>query len=128
MRSMLGPVFIIAVLVVIWGAFFRGNPGGISDALYSKYQSTASPKILYSCTTKPTRAAFLAEVRSCSNTGRTNCEDIIDGLVTAGTKTHVDFVSGASYDQLLNEARHGCAKRAGDAATIEFSVLEAVKT
>jgi len=128
MRAMVGPLFIGVVLLVIWEVFFRGNPGGISDAVYSKYQGTASPKILYSCTTKPTRAAFLAEVRSCSNTGRTNCEDIIDGLVTAGTKTHVDFVSGASYDQLLNEARHGCGKRAGDAATIEFKVLEANKT
>lgn len=128
MRAILGPVFLVVFAVALWGLFLRGNPGGLSDAEYSRFKSLSPPKLLYSCTRTPTREAFVAEVRKCSKTGRSNCEAEIDDLVKAGTKTEVVFVAGEStYDQLHQEVRAKCIMTSGRKETIEFRVIESEK-
>jgi hypothetical protein len=128
MRAILGPVFIVVVVFAAWWTFFRDNPGGMPSARYTKFQGTAAPKLLYSCTTTPTRNSFLPDVRRCSATGRSNCDAEVDDLVKAGTQTQVDFVAGAPYDELLKRARHECSKSAGSSKTAELKVLEGDET
>lgn len=131
MRAILGPVLVAAFVAALWGLFLRGNPGGISDTRYSAFKNIGPPKLLYSCTSTPTREAFLSEERNCLATGRSNCDAEIDDLVKAGTKVKVDFVAGSgilTYAQLLKDARHECIKTAGNTETIEFTVLQAEQT
>ncbi len=130
MRAILGPVLIIACVVVAWG-LWRGAPSGISDARYSEFKTLAAPRLLYSCKMTPTRNSFLPEERKCLKTGRSNCDAKIDDLVKAGTKMDVDFLGGSrfsTYDQVLSEARHACNKTVGNTGTIEFVILEAEET
>jgi hypothetical protein len=127
-RAIFGPTIIAGLVLALWWTFFRDNPGGMSSARYTKFQGSPAPKLLYSCTTTPTRNSFLPDVQRCSATGRSNCESEIDGLVKAGTRTHVDFVAGAPYDQLLKSARHDCTKSAGSTSTSELKILEGQET
>jgi hypothetical protein len=129
MRAISGPLFLAAFAIVLWGLFVRGNPGGLSDAEYSKFRNLSPPKLLYSCTRTPTRKAFVSKVRECSTTGRSNCEAMIDDLVKTGTKTEVEFVAGEStYDQLRNEVRARCITTFGRQETVEFKIIESEET
>jgi hypothetical protein len=131
MRAIRGPLLFAAAAIAIWAIFLRGNPGGIADARYARYQGASPPKVLFSCTGTPTRKAFSREEKNCLKTGRSNCEARIDELVKATTKTNVDFVAGAgmsTYDQVLMEARRSCVKGVGSTETVEFRILEAEKS
>jgi hypothetical protein len=131
MRAIRGPLLFILAAVALWAIFLRGNPGGISDARYARYQGASPPKVLFSCTRTPTRKAFYREEKDCLKTGRSNCEAKIDELVKAATKTNVDFVVGdgiSTYDQLLREAKQTCNKAIGSEEVVEFRILEAAKT
>ena len=117
-------------LAALWMLFVRGNPGGVSDAKYSEFRKIGSPKLLYSCTRKPTPESFLPKQRECWKSGRAGCEQAVSEWVDAGTTTTVDVVSGlgaASYDELLMEAKRGCARGVGDMQPGEFKILEADK-
>ena len=131
MRAIRGPLLFVAAAVAIWALFLRGNPGGISDARYARFQGASPPKVLFSCTRTPTRKAFITEERKCLKTGRSNCEAEIDDMVKAGTKVNVDFVAGdgiSTYDQLLREAKQTCNKAIGSEEVVEFRILEAEKS
>ena len=131
MRAIRGPLLFVAAAVAIWALFLRGNPGGISDARYARFQGASPPKVLFSCTRTPTRKAFITEERECLKTGRSNCEAKIDDMVKAGTKVNVDFVAGdgiSTYDQLLREAKQTCNKAIGSEEVVEFRILEAEKS
>jgi hypothetical protein len=131
MRAIRGPLLFVAAAVAIWAFFLRGNPGGISDARYARFQGASSPKVLFSCTRTPTRKAFITEERKCLKTGRSSCEAEIDDMVKAGTKVNVDFVAGdgtSTYDQLLREAKQTCSKAVGSEEVVEFRILEAEKS
>lgn len=124
---LLGAVFVVA----LWAVIPRGNPGGVSDAKYSKFKGVPAPKVLYSCTRKPTRESFSQEARACRKSGRVGCEEKVDELVEAGTETEVDFVAGqrrSTYDELVQEARRKCAQNVGSMEPGEFKVLEADKS
>ena len=128
MRTVRGLFLVVACAVAIWAIFLRGNPGGISDTRYAQYKGASSPKVLYSCTRTPTRAAFITKERECLETGRSSCEAMIDDLVKTATKVNVDFIAGdgmSTYDQLLMEARRSCSKGVGSTETAEFRILEA---
>jgi hypothetical protein len=118
------------LLAALWMLFARGNPGGISDARYAEFRKMAAPKLLYSCTRKPTPESFLPKERECWQSGRAGCEEAVTKWVDAGTTITVEFVSGtgtASYDDLLMDARRSCAKGVGGMQPGEFEVLEGDK-
>ena len=131
MRAMLGPLVIVGLLAAVWLVFFRGNPGGISDAQYSEFSRLASPKLLYSCTRKPTEASLLRETRECVMTGRSGCDQKSYESGGAEAQSDVDFVGGggdSTYDALLHGARMKCGREVGNLAGGTLTVLEAHKS
>lgn len=127
MRAILGPLVIVALLVALWFRFFGGNPGGISDAEYSKFKLLAPPKLLYSCTRKPTSDALLQMRKECAKSGRSGCEQKAFEFGEAKTETVVQFVGGpetSTYDELLRDARRKCAEDSGSMGGGILRVLE----
>lgn len=130
MRAIRGPVLIAAFLVALWMVFVAGNPGGITNAKYSRFKQLAPPKLLYSCTRTPTSEALLRRARACADSGRSGCELKVYEEGKAETETVVEFIGsrGAStYDELLEEARRDCAESVADMGNGKLEVLEAVK-
>ena len=130
MRAIVGPLVIVALLVVLWMQLFSGNPGGFSDAQYSRFKTLAPPKLLYSCTRKPTSDALLRQTRDCAKSGRSGCEQKAYESGQAETATMVEFVGGAetsTYDELLRDARRKCAEDSGSMGDGKLAVLEAEK-
>ncbi len=130
MRVILGPLVIVLFLVALWAVISHGNPGGISDAKYSEFNHLSPPKILYSCTRKPTRESLVRRQQECMQTGRAGCEENAYESGEARSETAVEFVAGpptSSYDKLLQTARTNCATNIGDMGGGEFKVLEESK-
>lgn len=130
MRAIFGPLVIVALLAAIWAMFFRGNPGGISDAKYGQFKQLAPPKLLYSCTRKPTPEALIQQTRDCAQSGRSGCDQIVYESVESQTRKTVEFVGGqgaSSYDELLREARLDCAGEIAKVGSGTIEVLEAEK-
>ena len=130
MRSLIGPIVIVVFLVALWALISRGNPGGISDAKYSEFKQLAPPRILYSCTRKPTREFLVRGQQECMQTGRAGCEEKAYESGAMKSETDVEFVSGertSTYDKLLQDARQKCATNRGEMGGGEFKVLEASK-
>jgi hypothetical protein len=114
----------------LWLRFFSGNPGGISDVQYSRFKTLEPPKLLYSCTRKPTSDALLLQTRECAQSGRAGCEQIAYESGEAKTETVVEFAGGAgtsTYDELLRDARRKCAEDRGSMGGGILTVLESNK-
>jgi hypothetical protein len=130
MRKLFGPIVIVVLLAALWMMFSPGNPGGISDAKYTEFQQLASPKILYSCTRKPTRDSLVEQYRECAQTGRAGCDEQAYESGEARTATVVEFAGGSgtsTYDDLLNRARQSCSTNVGNMGNGQFKILEAQK-
>jgi hypothetical protein len=130
MRAILGPIVIAVFLVALWAVISRGNPGGISDAKYSEYKQLAPPKLLYSCTRRPTRESILREESQCRQSGRAGCEEKAYESGEIKSEIDVEFAAGpetSGYDNLLQKAKNKCATNRGDMGGGEFKVLEASK-
>jgi hypothetical protein len=130
MRVILGPLVIVVFLVALWAVFSHGNPGGISDAKYSEFKHLAPPKILYSCTRKPTRESLVRRQKECMQTGRAGCEENAYEAGEAKSETDVEFAAGlptSSYGKLLQTAMNVCARNVGGMGGGEFKVLEESK-
>lgn len=128
MRAILGPLVIVGLLVALWAMFMRGNPGGISDSRYAQFSRLAPPKLLYSCTRKPTAETVTRKARECGASGRSGCDQEAYDWREASTETTVEFASGAgqsTYDELLREAKRNCATTRGSMGDGELKVLEA---
>lgn len=128
MRAIVGPLLIVALLVALWALFVRGNPGGITDARYSEFTQLAPPKLLYSCTRKPTPEALLRQARECAQSGRAGCDQKAYESGEAETETTVEFVGSqgeSTYDELLQEAKQNCTETLGDMGDGKLKVLEA---
>ena len=130
MRAILGPLVVVAILVALWVFVIDRNPGGITDARYSKFTQLSAPKLLYSCTRKPTTAARTQKMRDCASSGRAGCEQEAYDWAEAKLATAVNFASSdgtSSYENLLRGAKVNCARTIGDMGDGKFEVLEAVK-
>jgi hypothetical protein len=130
MKAIFGPLVIVALLVAVWAIFVRGNPGGISDARYAQFSRLGAPKLLYSCTRKPTSDAVTRKARECGKNGRSGCDQEAYDWREASTETTVEFASAAgqsTYDELLMDAKRNCAATNGSMGGGEMKVLEAVK-
>jgi hypothetical protein len=129
-RSLIGPIVIVVFLAALWALITRGNPGGISDAKYSEFKQLPPPKLLYSCTRKPTRESLLRGQQECMQTGRAGCEEKAYESGAMKSETEVEFVAGprtSGYENLLQKAKNQCATNRGDMGGGEFKVLEASK-
>ena len=127
---MFGPLVIVGLLAAMWVLFMRGNPGGISDEQYSEFNRLAPPKLLYSCTRKPTQESVLRETRACVKSGRSGCDQKAYESEEAEAQSDVEFVGGrgiSSYDDLLRNARLNCSQELGDMGGGTLKVLEAHK-
>lgn len=127
MRVLPGLTVGIMSAAALWALFAHDNPGGMSDAKYSRFNSAAPPKLLYSCTRKPTRESLAPQLRACIDTGRAGCAEKVDEWVETGSTTEVDFVAGSgtsTYDELLQTARHKCSAHVGNLGSGEFEVIE----
>jgi hypothetical protein len=130
MRAIVGPLVIAALLVASWALFVRGNPGGISDAKYAEFKQLAPPRILYSCTRKPTNESLLQQQRECAKVGRSGCEQKAYDLGESETKTVVEFVGSqgtSTYDELLRDATRNCARNIGSMGSGKLKVVAADK-
>ncbi|MGB7741018.1 MAG: hypothetical protein WBM03_18055 [Steroidobacteraceae bacterium] len=130
MRRIVGPLVIVGLLAALWMLFLRGNPGGISDARYSEFKQLAPPKLLYSCTRKPTSEALLQQARECAQSGRAGCDQEAYESGEAENATVVEFVGGqrtSTFDELLRGAKRSCAENLGSMGDGKFEVLEAVE-
>lgn len=130
MRFVIGPIVVLVFLFALWHLFSRGNPGGVSDAKYTEFKQLAPPRILYSCTRRPTRESLLQRQRECMDSGRAGCVEDASEWGEATTATTVEFVGGrenSAYDKLLEDARADCATNRGGMGNGEFQVLEANK-
>ena len=130
MRAILGPLVFAALLVTVWMRFFSGNPGGISDARYSEFKALAPPKLLYSCTRKPTSEAILRQTRECAQSGRSGCEQQSYEAGEAENETIVEFARGprtSNFDDLLRDAKRKCAEDRGRLGDGKLTVLESEK-
>ena len=130
MRAILGPLVFAAILFTLWVTFFSGNPGGISDERYARYKRLAPPKLLYSCTMKPTSEALLQQTRECAKSGRAGCEQKSYEAGEAETENVVEFVGGdgtATYNDLLRAATATCAQDRGNVGNGKIAVLESQK-
>ncbi len=118
---------IAALLVALWVMFSSGKPDGISDAQYSQFRQLAPPKLLYSCSRKPTRESLVPQVRKCAETGRAGCEQEVYESGEARVETTVNFVSGtgtSTYSELLKNAKSSCFADSGAKGRGEFKILE----
>jgi len=130
MRALIGPLVIIGLIVGAWMLFSGGAPAGMSEPRYERYQQTPAPKVLYSCTRRPSDAALLEKLRECSRTGRSGCEQGADEARKAGTRTDVEFVGGSesgTYREMLERARRNCESSMDNKTSGEFKVLESVE-
>jgi hypothetical protein len=128
MRAIIGPLMVIAIIAALWVFVIDRNPGGISDAGYSQYQQLSAPKLLYSCTRKPTKEARVRKMRECANSGRSGCEQEAYDWGEAKTATTVDFAGNeedSTYNDLLQDAKRRCATNVGDLGDGKLQVLEA---
>jgi hypothetical protein len=128
MRAIVGPLVVIAILAALWVFVIDRNHGGISDARYSHYQQLIAPKLLYSCTRKPTQEARLRKTRECSKSGRSGCEQEAYDWGESKTTTTVDFAGNqgdSTYNDLLQDAKRHCAMNVGDMGDGKIKVLEA---
>ncbi len=128
MRAIAGPLMIVALLVALWMLFVRGTPGGISDAKYEEFKRLAPPKLLYSCTRKPTPESLMRQTRECAQSGRSGCDQKAYESGEAETVTTVEFVGSrgeSTYDEVLQEAKRNCAEDLGDMGGGKLEVLEA---
>ena len=127
MRVLPGLSVGIVSAAALWALFAHGNPGGMSDAKYSRFNSAAPPKLLYSCTRKPTRESLAPQRRACTDSGRAGCAEKVDEWVEAGSTTEVDFVAGSgtsTYDELLQTAKRKCNAHTANLESGEFDVIE----
>ena len=130
MRAILGPLVVVAILAALWVFVIDKNPGDISDARYAKFTQLPAPKLLYSCTRKPTTAARTQKMRDCASSGRAGCEQEAYDWAEAKLDTTVDFASDdgtTSYENLLRDAKVHCARTIGDMGDGKFEVLKATK-
>jgi hypothetical protein len=130
MRAILGPLVVVAILAGLWFFVVDRNPGGISDARYSRYQQLSAPKLLYSCTRKPTNDARLRKMRECAQSGRSGCEQEAYDWGEAKTEVTIDFMGhedASTYEELLQDARRRCGENHGDMGDGKLEVLEASK-
>jgi hypothetical protein len=128
MRAIVGPLIVIGILVALWVFVIDRNPGGISDARYSKYQRLSAPKLLYSCTRRPTDEARLRKSRECMTSGRAGCEQEVYDWGEATIETTVDFIGNqgeSTYSELLQKAKQQCARNIGDMGDGKIEVLKA---
>jgi hypothetical protein len=128
MRPIVGPLVIVVLLAALWVLFVRGNPGGISDAKYSEFKQLAPPKLLYSCTRKPTSEALLRQARECAQSGRAGCDQEAYESGESQNATVVEFIGGrgtSTYNELLQDAKRNCAENIGDMGSGKLEVLEA---
>jgi hypothetical protein len=127
MRAIIGPLVVIGILVALWVFVIDRNPGGISDARYSRYQQLSAPKLLYSCTRKPTNDARVRKMRECASSGRAGCEQEAYDWGEAKSETTVDFVGkgdASTYNELLQGAKRACARNIGDMGDGKLKVLK----
>lgn len=130
MRAIFGPLVIVVLLVAVWALFFRGNPGGISDAKYAAFNQLDPPKVLYSCTRKPTPEWLVQQTRDCAQSGRSGCDQLVYDSIESQTETTVEFAQGqgtSTYDELLRSARQSCSQNIGKLGGGKLEVLEADK-
>jgi hypothetical protein len=121
---------IAALLVALWVMFSSGKPAGMSDAQYSQFRQLAPPKILYSCTRKPTRESLLPQVRKCAESGRAGCEQEVYESGEARVETTYFFAGGtgtSTYSDLLQNAKRDCSADSGTMGNGVLKVLEASK-
>ena len=128
MRALIGPLVIIGLVVGVWMLLNR-TPGGISEARYTRYQALAAPKVLYSCTRKPTKEALLRQARECASSGRSGCEQNAYDAGEKEVQTLVEFAggNGTPYDELVRAAKQNCEKGKDGFESGGFKVLEYVK-
>ncbi len=127
MRAILGPLVVIGILVGLWVFVIDQNPGGLTDARYSQYQQLSAPKLLYSCTRKPTNEARLRKTRECTKAGRAGCEQEGHDWGESKVETTVDFVNGeegSTEQDLLQEAKRYCTRNTGDMGDGQIEVLK----
>ena len=127
MRAILGPVVVIGILVGLWVFVIDRNPGGMTDARYSQYRQLSSPKLLYSCTRKPTEEARLRKTRECTKSGRSGCDQEAYDWRESKVETTVDFLGGqgdSTPAELLQEAKRLCARNIGDMGDGQIEVLK----
>jgi len=130
MRPIVGPLVIVVLLAALWVLFVRGNPGGISDAKYAEFKQLAPPKLLYSCTRKPTSEALLRQARECAQSGRAGCDQEAYESGESKNATVVEFIGGrgtSTFNELLQDAKRNCAESLGDMGDGKLKVLEATK-
>ena len=131
MRALFGPLVIIGLIAGAWVMLTNRAPAGITEARYERYQRLSAPKLLYSCTRKPTDAAVTEQVRECAKKGRSGCEQEAYEARADDTKINVDFVGGpeaaSSYDELVQRAKRNCEGSHDGMTTGTFKVLESAK-
>jgi len=130
MKRIVGPLLIAAFAVVIWRALFGGNPGGIPDEKYARYKALHPPKLLYSCTRQPSPEWLLQLTRNCAHSGRSGCDEAVRASPEAQPQSVVEFAGsdgGATYEQLLTDAKRHCAMPRGNLAAGRLEILEADK-
>lgn len=128
MRALIGPLVIIGLVVGVW-MLLNQTPGGISEARYSHFKGMAAPKVLYSCTRKPTQEALLRQTRECASSGRSGCEQNTYDAGEKEVQTIVEFAggNGTPYETLVREAKQNCEKGKDGFESGGFRVLESVK-
>ena len=128
MRALIGPLVIIGLAVGVWMLLNR-TPGGIPEARYAHYQGLAAPKVLYSCTRKPTQEALLRQTRDCASSGRSGCEQNTYDAGEKEVQTVVEFAGGTGrpYEELVREAKQNCEKGVDGFESGGFKVLESAK-
>jgi hypothetical protein len=130
MRALIGPLVIIGLIVGAWMLFADSAPAGMSDARYEHYRGLSAPKLLFSCTRKPTDAALLEKTRACAKMGRSGCEQNSYDSREEGTHTEVDFAGGsdaATYREILERARRNCESSQDKMTAGTFKVLESAE-
>lgn len=130
MKRIAGPLVIVLLLVAIWRIVVHGNPGGISDEEYARYEALKAPKVLYSCTRQPSREWLTQQKRKCMDSGRADCEEDVDESSLAEPESVVDFAGGdatATYEGLVESLRQACMSARGHFAGGQFAVLESDK-
>ena len=110
---------IVTAIFVITNLAGCGNPGGISDDDYAKFQQLGAPKLLYSCTTTSDSNALEKSMECVSFKAEGECSK--SALEKAKTKVRVGYVAGIgamiTYNELLQDAQAKC--------TATFDVIEA---
>jgi hypothetical protein len=97
-----------------------GNPGGISDEEYAKYNELGAPKILYSCTSNKDSWFAVCHLKKTYN----ECSEEFMKLDSSSPEliehTRVGYSAGigmaSTYNKLLTDAKEECEG--------EFKVLE----